>query len=179
MGEATRRRASTGPVDNLIDETPEEKEAKSELELLREQVEQLKQQLATAVMMGVVKAPQPSILTRMNKPDPPVKMRLMDKGVGKVATGENSGFARYTRADFGVVFEAPMSGARHLWNRDYATPVDRSVIPLWEKENERERFALMTEKERLNKLLDRVDYYGNVRAPETIDQLDQLAMSRT
>lgn len=156
--------------DNLIEKRGPGRPPKgdSELEKLRTQVEELTAKLNQAVTQGVVKVPQVSNVLRVKrKPDPLVMMTLLDKGVGKISNGENSGFGRYET--FGDVFEAPMSGARLLWNRDYATPVDRSIIEPWKRQNEIERIGLMNSRDKLNKLLERVDYYGNVTAPLTED----------
>lgn len=73
--------------------------------------------------------------------------------------------------EFGARFKTPMSSGRQLWNKDYATPVDRSIIAQWELENERERIGLMNEKRQLQTLLDKVHYHQNVRAPDTLDHV--------
>lgn len=137
---------------------------------LKAEVAELRALLGEAALRKVVPVSiASSVLKNKTVQEPLVEMTLMDKGRGKVSTGGLSGFERIQ--EFGACFTTPESSGRQLWNKDYATPVDRGIIAKWEKENERERIGLMAEKNQLKALLDKVHYHDKVRAPDTLDHI--------
>lgn len=150
--EAPRRRGRPPGSKNA-----QRAEEMSEIETLRAELAELKALLAQATLQKVITPPvTPLMLKRKEKQEPLIEMRVDDKGKGKISTGGMAGFERYE--EYGVVFKTPESSGRHLWNRNYAMPVDRAIVPKWERENKREQTRALRDRQKIDHLLDEAHY---------------------
>lgn len=85
----------------------------------------------------------PPISTLQGKPEqmhegPDVWMRVTPWGHGQISTGGQFGFERHSR---GAKFKCPEAGARSLYNKRWAEPIDPALADKFVKQNEAEASA--------------------------------------
>lgn len=82
----------------------------------------------------------PPISTLQGRPEqayegPDVWMRVTPWGHGQISTGGQFGFERHSR---GAKFKCPEQGARSLYNKRWAEPIDPALADKFVKQNEAE-----------------------------------------